>query len=90
MQAATGTAAPERVVERRWGARGVDVLTVHPQFGLLRRGRVRIARDGAWTWSDYDGNVGRAVGDYLDAEAVLLGVTAALDELDPDFDPNEE
>jgi len=86
----TAAAALERVVERRWHARGVAVYTVHPQYGLLARGRIRVARRDAWTWSDPDANVGRVIGDYLDAEAALLDATAALDEIDPDFDPNEE
>lgn len=79
-----------RAVVRTFTARFVRVATVHPQFGELDRGRIYPLRaagwQGAWEVIDCDHaqvGDGPVVGDYLDAEQVLLDATAELDELVP-------
>jgi hypothetical protein len=82
--------AATRTVVRTFTARFVRVATVHPQFGRLDRGRIypRLATGwrGAWEVIDCDHaqvGDGPVVGDYLDAERVLLDATAGLDEIVP-------
>jgi hypothetical protein len=79
-----------RTVVRTFTARFVRVATVHPQFGELDRGRIypRPAAGwrGAWEVIDCDHEQvgdGPVVGDYLEAERVLLDATAGLDEIVP-------
>jgi hypothetical protein len=79
-----------RTVVRTFTARSVRVATVHPQFGELDRGRIYPRRAagwrGAWEVIDCDHEQvgdGPVVGDYLDAEQVLLDATAGLDEIVP-------
>jgi hypothetical protein len=85
-------AAPaRRVLSRRFDFSAVTRVTVetrHPQLGAMLRGIVLRMRtqpgDGAlsrWVAVDVDHvHHGPIVGDYLDAERVLLDATAALDE----------
>jgi hypothetical protein len=85
------SAPARRVVSRRFDIRStarVSVEARHPQFGMLARGAIRGVPgqlgDGAfgrWQVTDYDHkDLGEVVGDYLDAERVLLDATAGLDE----------
>jgi len=67
----------------------VVVETEHPQHGPLLRGWIRPMPSpdwrSAWLVKDYDGEtIGEAavfVGDYLDAEALLLDATMAMEEV---------
>jgi hypothetical protein len=90
--ATSTTASTDREVQRVFGRRGVvRVATVHPQFGPLPRGTIRMLPGAGWSWTDADHvEGGRVTGDYLDAEAALLDATADLDLLDPTYDPAEE
>jgi hypothetical protein len=79
-----------RTVVRDFGKRFVRVATVHPQFGELDRGRIypqhTAGWQGAWEVIDCDHEQvgdGPVVGDYLEAERVLLDATAGLDEIVP-------
>ena len=79
-----------RTVVRTFTARFVRVATVHPQCGQLDRGRIyprpTAGWRGAWEVIDCDHRQvgdGLIVGDYLDAERVLLDATSGLDELVP-------
>lgn len=79
----------KRKVVRDFGPRCVVVETIHPQLGRLERGRIYPQRttgwQGVWQVVDVDHEqVGEpVVGDYLDAERVLLDATAELDETVP-------
>lgn len=80
---------PKRKVVRDFTGRCVVVATVHPQVGRLDRGRITPQHTdrewrGTWRITDYDGNeLAPLVGDYLDAERLLLEATTAMDELVP-------
>jgi len=78
-------------VIRTWTRRSVIVTTLHPQYGELTRGRIEPATAadtqtrGAWRLVDQDYcDQGVIIGDYLDAEARLLEISAWADELDSD------
>jgi hypothetical protein len=80
-----------RTVIRTWTRRSVIVSTLHPQYGELTRGRIEPATvadaraRGGWRLVDQDYcDQGVTIGDYLDAEARLLEITAWADELDSD------
>jgi hypothetical protein len=84
-------APARRVVSRRFDTRSTTRVSVearHPQFGMLPRGTIRRVAGqpgdgtlGRWQVTDYDHkDLGEVVGDYLDAERVLLDATAGLDE----------
>lgn len=75
-----------RTIRRTWTRAGMTVSTVHPQYGELYRGRIRAVRtDGAqacgrWDVIDNDSvHHGVVTGDYRDAEALLMQVTAWAD-----------
>lgn len=81
--------APDDVVVT-WTRRGARISTLHPVYGELYRGRVCRANladpyggyRGSWLLLDQDGQRhGVLFGDYLDAEARLLELTAWADEL---------
>jgi hypothetical protein len=79
-----------RTVVRDFTLRFVRVATVHPQFGRLDRSRIYPQRTVGWrsAWEVIDCDhaqvgEGPVVGDYLDAERVLLEATAGLDEIVP-------
>jgi hypothetical protein len=74
-------------IRRTWSRAGMAVSTIHPQYGELYRGRIRAVRAaasqvcGSWRVSDQDGvDHGVVVGDYRDAEALLMQATAWADE----------
>jgi hypothetical protein len=76
-----------RTTRRTWSRAGMAVSTVHPQYGELYRGRIRSVRTdatqvcGSWDVVDQDSvHHGVVVGDYRDAEALLMRVTAWADE----------
>jgi hypothetical protein len=80
--------APDDVVVT-WTRRGARISTLHPVYGELYRGRVWKAGlpdpyggyRGSWILLDQDGlRHGVLFGDYLDAEARLLELTAWADE----------
>lgn len=64
----------------------VVVETEHPEHGPLLRGWIRPVPSpdwrSAWLVKDYDGETVESafVGDYLDAERVLLDATMAMEE----------
>lgn len=81
-----------RIVDRTWVLKArtarIHVTTRHPQLGTMRRGAITHEPStgllSVWRVTDMDGvDLGTVAGDYLDAEAVLLDATAALDELVP-------
>lgn len=81
------------VVDRR--GRVAYLFTTHPQHGEVLRGTIR--RRGIeplelrpvirWQVADYDHNdLGVHVGDYVDAERILLDATTNLDQIDTSDD----
>lgn len=67
-----------RTVVRDWTDQDVWISTVCPDRGEIPRGRLRVVPDG-WEWTDITCRAGVHRGDFLDAERVLLDVTALLD-----------
>lgn len=70
--------ADGRIVVRDWTDRGVWISTVHPVYGQIPRGQIRVV-PGGWEWVDV--LLRRAVcrGDFVEAELALLERTAKLD-----------
>lgn len=74
-----------RRITRTWNDRSlaVTVTTIHPQYGPIRRGTLRL-HGGVWQITDGEGlQLDDFDGDYLRAELALLDATAVLDELGP-------
>jgi N12 class adenine-specific DNA methylase len=86
----TPTADGRHQVQRRANSRGssVYVEAMHPQVGMLPRGRIVLASRGGdsdptptWQLVNHDGTlIGEYTGTYHDAETALLAATAYLDD----------
>lgn len=77
---------------RTWSRSSVRVATVHPQHGELHRGTITVVHQSAgwrmvWRVQDHDSyDLGKVVGDYVDAETRLLDATAWADQIDESND----
>lgn len=67
-----------RTIVREWTDTYTRISTVHPVYGRVHRGRLRVVA-GGWEWTDIAGRRGTHRGDFLDAELALLDRTASLD-----------